>query len=125
VGSFLYTIHLIGPNGEETVEALVDTGATYTYLPRPMLERLGVQPTRTSRFALADGRIAEYELGWVRIRVDGQEDATLCIFGDADAEPLIGAFTLEEFLLGVDPVNQTLIPVVGRLKVVPSTSASK
>jgi hypothetical protein len=33
-------------------------------------------------------------------------------------EPLLGAFTLEGFGLGVDPVNRRLIPVPGLLKAV-------
>lgn len=116
MGTFLYPITLIGSAGEATVEALVDTGATYTYLPRPLLERLGATPSRKARFAIADGRIVEYDLGWITVRLDGQQDQTLGIFGEPDAEPLLGVFTLEEFLLGVDPVNWTLVPIVGRLK---------
>ena len=36
-------------------------------------------------------------------------------FGDEDARPLIGAVTLEIFLLGVDPVGGCLMPVAGFL----------
>lgn len=35
-----------------------------------------------------------------------------CIFGDDGTEPLLGATALEEFGLGVDPINHTLIPIV-------------
>lgn len=116
MGSFSWPITLIGPQGEVTVEALVDTGATYTCIPRPILERLGVGPIGKEPFALADGRVREYEIGALTARIDGKERPILCIFGDPDAEPLVGVVTLETFLLGVDPINQTLIPTPGRLK---------
>lgn len=118
MGSFFCPITIIGPQGEETIQALVDTGATLTVVPRPILERLGVRPVGRRRFSLADGRLMEYEIGSAIARLDGQELPTICVFGDADMEPLIGVVTLESFFLGVDPVNQTLIPVPGRLKVV-------
>jgi hypothetical protein len=40
---------------------------------------------------------------------------TLCIFGDPETTPLLGAVTLEECGLAPDPVHQRLIPVVGLL----------
>ena len=36
---------------------------------------------------------------------------TLVIFGDKESEPLLGAVTLEEFGLAIDPVNKSLMPV--------------
>ena len=48
-------------------------------------------------------------------QIDGVESTTLCVFGDPDAPPLIGAHTLEGFLLVVDPVEQRLVPREGLL----------
>ena len=48
-------------------------------------------------------------------QIDGVESTTLCAFGDPDAPPLIGANTLEGFLLVVDPVEQRLVPREGLL----------
>ncbi|MBM2826600.1 MAG: hypothetical protein HW403_664 [Dehalococcoidia bacterium] len=67
---------------------------------------------------MADGRVVEYDVGVVNARINGKERPTLCIFADPNTEPLIGVFTLEGFLLGIDPVNQELIPIIGRLKFV-------
>lgn len=116
MGSFNYSITLLGPQGEVTLEALVDTGATYTQIPRPILERLGVRPLRKERFALADGRVVEYDIGALTAKIDGKDAPTIVVFGDPGTEPLLGVFTLEGFLLAADPVNQILIPVTGRLK---------
>lgn len=116
MGEFRYPITLVGPSGEATIEALVATGATYTYAPRDVLERIGVRPIACEPFSLADGQVLELDVGTVTARIDGRERPTMCIVGDPGSEPLLGVVTLEMFLLGVDPVNQTLIPVVGRLK---------
>ena len=117
MGTFFQTIELAAsPNGPfESLEALVDTGATYTYIPRPVLERLRITPLERQPFVLADGRRIEYEISQVRVRIDGRERFTICIFGDEGATPLLGTVTLEEFGLSVDPVNKRLLPVPGFL----------
>ncbi len=114
MGTFLHSISLVGPNGEqETVEALVDTGATLTTVPGHVLQRLGVRPVRQVRLRLADGREHSQDLGFVSVQLDGMDGPTPVVFGEPDSPPTIGAVTLESFLLGVDPVEQSLVPVVG------------
>lgn len=39
----------------EAVEAVVDTGSTFTAAPRALLERVGVTPTRRERFRVPNG----------------------------------------------------------------------
>lgn len=99
----------------EDLDALVDTGATYTQVPRPILERLGIQATHRGEFETADGRIIEREMAEVPLRLDGQMHYALVVFGDPGSTPLLGVVTLEIFRLGVDPVRQRLIPVRGLL----------
>lgn len=117
MGTFFQTIEIaVSPDGPfESLEALVDTGATYTYIPRPVLERLGITPLERQPFVPADGRRIEYEISQVRVRIDGRERFTICIFGDTGATPLLGTVTLEEFGLSVDPINKRLTPVPGFL----------
>jgi predicted aspartyl protease len=99
----------------ETVEALVDTGATYTVLPASMLRDLQVSPHTRADFLLADGRRVQHDIGRTWVQLDGQREFTLVVFGDEDAQPLLGAVTLEEFRLAPDPVSRRLIPVPGLL----------
>lgn len=58
MGTFSVTIEVGDLDGRrfETLEALVDTGATYLVVPRRVLESLEVVVTETSPFELADGR---------------------------------------------------------------------
>ena len=114
MGTFRYPIQIGTPDQGrfEQVEAWVDSGAAYTWIPAPLLRRLGHTPRFRRRFRIAHGRFIEREVGLVPIRIGDEVIPTLCVFGDARSEPLLGAFTLEGFGLGVDPVNRTLVPVV-------------
>ena|SRR5688572_12974872 len=96
----------------ESVDVLVDTGATYTVLPRALLEELGVVRHTRAPFVIADGSRVELEIGRAWIRIDGREEVSLVVFGDT---ALLGAVTLEGFLLAPDPIGQRLVPVEGLL----------
>lgn len=117
VGTFRYPIQIASLDGavQETLDALVDTGATYTWIPRPILSRLGIAPTTRRRLQLADGTVIEREAGQILVTIDGERVITLCIFGDPGTMALLGAVTLEECGLAPDPVRQRLIPVTGLL----------
>ena len=117
MGTFNVTIEIGDPQGQrwEPVEALVDTGASYTWMPLSVLQTLGVTPTLRFPFVLADGTQIERDVAETRVRFDGQERTTLVVFGDEGSQPLLGAYTLEGFLLSPDPVNQRLVPVPGLL----------
>jgi clan AA aspartic protease len=113
VGTFSVAISVTDTTGGTTAdgEALVDTGATNTVIPGDLLRRLGVQPYSKSVFQLADGREVELDVGRAWIAVDGRREFTQVVFGDPGTEPILGAVTLEEMGLGVDPVAKRLIPV--------------
>lgn len=112
MGTFRQRVE-IGPSDAgpfAALEAFVDTGATYTLLPRAVLVPLGVQARERDRFILADGRTVERDIAIVVIRLDGRVRPTVCVIDDAAPNALLGAVTLEEFGLAVDPVNRRLIP---------------
>jgi len=93
------------------LKAWVDTGAAYTWIPRAVLEDLGISPTFRLRFRPANGTEIERDCTQASVKVDGSQLITVCVFGDEGSEPLLGAVTLEEMGLGVDPLNQRLVPV--------------
>ena len=99
----------------EWFDALVDTGATYTMLPRSVLEGLGVKPGWNRTFGLADGSTRDYDMAHATVRLDGVAAPTIVVFGDEVAEPLLGAYTLESLGLSVDPVGQRLVELTGHL----------
>ena len=113
MGIFNVEIEVGDPDGQryETVEAMVDSGATFTFIPRSLLERLGVRPHEIITFEIADGSQMERDSGLIWIKLDGKQTISPVVFGDDNATPLLGAVTLEILRLGIDPVNSRLIPV--------------
>ena len=47
----------------------VDTGSTFTAVPRTLLERLGVPVRRTAQSRMADGRTVPVDIGWTVVRL--------------------------------------------------------
>ena len=114
MGTFFHPITLVGPDGQRsTVDALVDTGASFTSMPEGVLRELGIQPVRRARLRLADGSSHVQSLGEVVAEIDGESVQTLVIFGPEGSPAAIGAYTLEGLLLGVDPVEKRLVPLEG------------
>ena len=117
MGTFRHALALLSTDGTRTerVESLVDTGSSFSWIPRERLERLGIAPTFREEFETIDGRVIEREMATVLAQLDGQTLPTLVVFGDMESEPVIGAYTLEGFRLAVDPVNRRLVHVRGLL----------
>ena len=65
MGTFTVDLQVLGPRGRKAVgvQALVDTRATHTLLPRNLLVELGIDPTERVALQLADERTVEYEVG--------------------------------------------------------------
>lgn len=86
----------------------VDTGAIDSLAPRPHLEAIGLKPAGQRIYQTADGREVTVDIAVARLDVLGEITAGVVIFGDADAEPLLGVTAMESAGLEVDPQNQRL-----------------
>ena len=95
----------------EDLEVTVDTGSTFTAVPKAMLQPLGVPVRRSARSRLADGSTAPVDIGWTVVRLEEQVFATQVTFAEENEPSLLGVVTLEDALLAVDPVGQQLVPV--------------
>lgn len=93
----------------ERIDALVDTRELYTTLPASTLRRLGIAPTDTREFQLADGSIIDIDIAEVRIKIDGRQAGTIVVFGEEDEAPLLGSYSLEGLRLCVDAANKRLM----------------
>ena len=87
---------------------LVDTGAIDCLAPRHQLEAIGLMPKGERVYALADGSEVRMAVTTADIEFMGEIVGATIIFGDANAEPLLGVTALESAGIEVDPHNQTL-----------------
>jgi len=95
----------------QSLEAWVDTGSLYSWVPGDVLERLGVRQRDTRQFTLADGRIVEMPIGHVWITIEDRSAPTIVVSGEARSQLLLGAYALEGLSMAADPANERLIPV--------------
>jgi len=96
-----------------SLDGLVDTGSTYTWVPRDKLESIGLEPRMSRVFRTADGHRLEREMAVALMRLEEQTLPTLIVFADPTDAVLLGVYALEGFGLGVDPVNHKLVSVDG------------
>ena len=117
MGEFFWPIGVRSADGDrtETVDALVDSGASYSMFPRSMLERLGIVPIGQGGFEQADGSVVDRDLGRAVLVINGDESPMRVIFGDEGSDSLIGSNALQEFLLLIDPVGEQLVARTGRI----------
>ena len=96
---------------------LVDTGATDCLVPRSALEGIGLEPRDSRTYELADGSQLRLDVTVAEVEFMGEIVGATVLFGDDEAEPLLGVTALESVGIEVDPVNQRLkrLPAV-RLK---------
>jgi predicted aspartyl protease len=89
--------------------ALVDTGSEYTWVPRDVLEDLGIRPELTKRF-VADGRQLERQLGIAIVHAAGAMAPDFVVFAESDDMILLGARSLEGLNVRVDAQRKQLVP---------------
>ena len=93
-----------------TVRMLVDTGATYSVIPRALARTVGIaRPRRTVTVRLADGRRVRLGADVAVLKIDGREAPATVLVGDV-GEPVLGVEALEALGLAVDPRRKRLSP---------------
>ena len=100
---------LAAPDRTEELCLLVDTGATLSWIPRPLLEKLGVKSVSRLPFTLADGSTLERDTTAVLLAIDGRKAGVQVAFGEEGEEAVLGATSLEGLGFMVDPVGEKLV----------------
>jgi clan AA aspartic protease len=101
---------LAAPGRTEELSLLVDTGATLSWIPREILQRLDVMAYSRLPFTLADGRRLERDVSAVLLQIDGRKAPVQVAFGEPGEEAVLGATALEGLGFMVDPVAKKLVP---------------
>jgi predicted aspartyl protease len=99
------------PDTTERVEFLIDSGAIYSVVAVPILERLGISPITEQQFRLADGSKIVRKKGIALFRYGERVGGADVIFGEEGDSTLLGAFTLEALGLALDPLRRELRPL--------------
>jgi predicted aspartyl protease len=99
------------PAVAETVDFLIDSGAVYSVVPGPILEKLGIKPHSEQEFRLADGSKIVRKKGGALFRYGDRIGVADVIFGEESDSRLLGAFTLEALGLALDPLSRELKPL--------------
>jgi clan AA aspartic protease len=101
-----------GPSNKvETVRFLIDSGATYSLLPKAVWEAIELEPKRKLSFTLADGTSLERFVSEAFVVLPEGEAHTPVILGEEGDEALLGAVTLEILGLVLNPFDRTLHPM--------------
>ena len=109
-----------GPNGRTiSLRLLVDTGSTYTCIPREIAKSLGVRAAGRVHLELANGRSASRSIGDVEIEILGRRAPRRIVFGRSGDTSQIGVDTLQGLLLDVEPRRHRLRPRARALAISP------
>ena len=99
------------PSVTERVEFLIDSGAIYSVVPTPVLDRLAIQPLIEHQFRLANGTTIARKKGIALFKYGERVGGADVIFGEEGDSVLLGAFTLEALGLSLDPLRRELRPL--------------
>ena len=89
---------------------LVDTGASHSMVPSTHLDAIGVRPETRRDCEMADGSVETFDVAGARLDFMGTSVWGAVVFGNDDAEPLLGFIALEDAQMEVDPHGQRLKP---------------
>lgn len=101
-------VKIHGPSGSEEVELLVDTGSTYSWISKDLLERMGVKPKWTERFKTIEGKIVSRSTGQADMECMGKRVTRMVVFAEEDDAIVLGVDALEGLGLEVDPITKQL-----------------
>ncbi len=99
------------PRRSARLKLLVDSGASYSVVPTPVLRRLGIKPTKNKTFILADGSEIKRPLGEALFQIHGEAGTSPVIFGEEDDSILLGSVSLEVLGFMLDPLKRELRPL--------------
>ena len=111
MGTTYITVSIRNPMERERVwtgEFMIDTKAADTLVPKQRLESIGIVPRAQRTFALADGNKTRLDIAGGQIEFLEESTFGTVVFGEENAEPLLGFTALASVGIEVNPHNHTL-----------------
>jgi predicted aspartyl protease len=103
--------HPARPRRTARLKFQVNSGAIYSVVPAPVLRHLGIKPSKTRTFLLADGTEIKRTLGEALFRINGDEGTSPVIFGEKGDSALLGSVSLGVLGFMLDPFKRELRPL--------------
>jgi len=101
---------LANPTDDEltsSVDAMVDTGAAFTVVPRALARTLKLPIAGSRTVRMATGPVS-LPMARAMIQIDGEREVNRVLISETIEKVLIGVITLETFSLTVDPTSGEL-----------------
>ncbi len=108
MGKTIATVRIYGRLGSSSLELLVDTGATFTKIPRSIGEEIGLEAQYTTKVELSDGRLVDRKLALAELEIEGIKRPVLVALSEDGEKALLGYTTLEVLGFKVNPVTRRL-----------------
>jgi predicted aspartyl protease len=113
------------PAVTESVDLLIDSGAIYSIVPKPVLERLGINPLTEQTFRLANGQVIRRHTGGALFKHQDRIGAAVVVFGEQEDSALLGSHTLAALGFALDPIRRVLVPLPMTLACIEASPASQ
>ncbi len=111
MGETTVLLKVYGSAGSAEIETLVDTGATFTKIPRSVADQVGLEVKYETSVELGDGTIITRQLALAEVEVEEVRMPVLVAISaisDGTETPLLGLTTLEILGFKVNPVTRPL-----------------
>jgi predicted aspartyl protease len=113
MSKFMVNMTAVNPSDRQRrtppVEVMVDTGAEVSWLPKQLLLDAGIMPEFRKKFATADKRIIERDIGYAILNAEGYSTIDEIVFAEENDMSLLGVRTLEGFSVMVDNVGHRFV----------------
>jgi predicted aspartyl protease len=90
-------------------DALVDTGSELTWIPREVLQSIGINVERRRSFIVADGRRVERDIGYAVVHAGESATVDEVVFAEESDFALLGVRSLQGLNLRIDVVRKKLV----------------
>ena len=102
----------VSPEKVQELNALVDTGAAFSWISRQRLEGLGLKPSRRMSFRTIDGRVMDRDMTAIYIASAGYSAPDMVVMAESGEMEVLGAHSIEGLGLAADPVQKRLTPTI-------------
>lgn len=91
------------------LEVLVDTGSELTWLPKDVLEEIGIVTRRRRNFQTATKQTVQRSVGYAILKAEGFETIDEVVFAESGDMNLLGVRTIEGFGVVVDNISHRFV----------------